>query len=77
MNDDERSTLTINYSGDVSADLRNRILGPDEFGAFYVVESTTYNGADNTTATKLRPATAEELDTSTFDLFGQRHAASD
>lgn len=73
MNDEERNSLTINYKGDLTDEkLVDRILGPDEFGAYYAVVEATFNGKDKTAA-KLRPVTHEELVGSTFDPSGQRY----
>jgi hypothetical protein len=58
----------ITYKGDHVKDLHNRILGPDEFGAFYVVTDSTFEN-DETTA-QLRPATQSELENAKWDKSG-------
>lgn len=59
---------SITYKGDHVKGLHNRILGPDEFGAYYVVTDATHEN-DSTTAT-LRPATKAELENAAWDSDG-------
>lgn len=64
---------SITYPGDHVKDLHNRILGPDQFGAYYAVVDSTFEN-DKTTAT-LRPATAAELENPKWDKSGQMYLA--
>jgi hypothetical protein len=64
---------TVDYKGDHTKALHNRILGPGADGEFYVVTDSTFQN-DVTTA-QLRPATDDEVENCGWTKDGFRTLA--
>lgn len=67
--------MKLTYSGNLESDLIRRVLGPDMYGGYLVVERTFYNpGTDRTTAF-LRPLSPAEVPNITYDQYWQEYLA--
>jgi hypothetical protein len=63
--------VKLHYRGYLVDDLAGRVLGPDRWGGFVVVESASYNPVRSETVAELRPLPPAEMRHVARDPFGQ------
>lgn len=65
--------MKLTYSGNLEANLIRRVMGPDMYGGYVVVERTFYNrGMDKTTAF-VRPLSPSEVPDIVYDSDWQEY----